>query len=142
MRGRSSGTDGALKTAFGQRVTGGLERAFDLRDPYKLNRAPLLRGGKRGLTSIGSIICVILGIALLIGLGVLIGRELVRPPRRSWEGKQQLRPAPVSSHLLGPQHSVIPKPLRSVQYVLLPLMQALCKCPCIGLFGSSIACPG
>ncbi len=23
------------------------ERAFDLRDPYKLNRAPLLRGGKQ-----------------------------------------------------------------------------------------------
>lgn len=87
MRGRSSGTDGAIKTAFGQRITGGLERAFDLRDPYKLNRAPLLRGGKRGLTSIGSIVCALLGIALLIGIGVLIGRELVRPPRRSWEGE-------------------------------------------------------
>ncbi len=86
MRGRSSGTDGTIKTAFGQRITGGLERAFDLRDPYKLNRAPMLRGGKRRLTSIGSIVCALLGIALLVGIGVFIGRELVRPPKRSWEG--------------------------------------------------------
>ena len=73
--------------AFGNRVSGGLERAFDLRDPYKLNRAPMLRGGKRRLSSLGSIICALLGVALLVGSGVLIGRELVRPPRRSWEGE-------------------------------------------------------
>ena len=73
--------------AFGHRVSGGLERAFDLRDPYKLNRAPMLRGGKRRLSSLGSIICALLGVALLVGSGVLIGRELVRPPRRSWEGE-------------------------------------------------------
>lgn len=91
MRGRSSGTDGAIKTAFGQRVTGGLERAFDLRDPYKLNRAPLLRGGKQRLTSIGSIVCALLGVAALVGLGVFIGRELVRPPKRSWEGNTLLK---------------------------------------------------
>ena len=69
MRGRSSGTDGTLKTAFGQRITGGLERAFDLRDPYKLNRAPMLRGGKRRLTSIGSIVCALLGLPSLWGSG-------------------------------------------------------------------------
>ena len=108
MRGRSSGTDGAIKTAFGQRITGGLERAFDLRDPYKLNRAPLLRGGKRGLTSIGSIACVLLGIALLIGIGVLIGRELVRPPRRSWEGET---PSALSQAAICPSTSLsIPSP--------------------------------
>ena len=73
--------------AFGHRVSGGLERSFDLRDPYKLNRAPMLRGGKRRLSSLGSIVCALLGVALLIGSGVLVGRELVRPPRRSWEGK-------------------------------------------------------
>ena len=98
MRGRSSGTDGVIKTAFGQRITGGLERAFDLRDPYKLNRAPLLRGGKQRLTSIGSIVCALLGVALLVGIGVFIGRELVRPPKRSWEGNIPLRIA-LFSHI-------------------------------------------
>ena len=80
--------------AFGHRVSGGLERAFDLRDPYKLNRAPMLRGGKRRLSSLGSIICALLGVALLVGSGVLIGRELVRPSRRSWEGESCLHPLP------------------------------------------------
>ena len=87
MRGRSAGSEGGPMGAFGHRVSGGLERAFDLRDPYKLNRAPMLRGGKRRLSSLGSIVCALLGVALLIGSGVLIGRELVRPPRRSWEGE-------------------------------------------------------
>jgi len=112
MRGRSSGTDGVSKGAFGQRINGGLERAFDLRDPYKLNRAPLLRGGKRRLSSIGSIVCALLGIALLVGIGVVIGRELVRPPRRSWEGEAPNH-APLCLHphtqsLTGhkPQHPV------------------------------------
>jgi hypothetical protein len=86
MRGRSSASDAGV-SAFGQRISGGIERAFDLRDPYKLNRAPLLRGGKRGLSSLGSYACAALGFALLVGIGVLIGRELVRPPKRSWEGE-------------------------------------------------------
>ena len=50
MRGRLSGTlqNGAESpSGFGQKAAS-QERAFDLRDPYKLNRAPLLRGGKRG----------------------------------------------------------------------------------------------
>ena len=109
MRGRSSGTDGTLKTAFGQRITGGLERAFDLRDPYKLNRAPMLRGGKRRLTSIGSIVCALLGIALLVGIGVFIGRELVRPPKRLWEGGSLLA-ACIPSYILQLRNTVPHKP--------------------------------
>ena len=87
MRGRSalSSQQGDADTngGFGQKPVS-QERAFDLRDPYKLNRAPLLRGGKRGtLTSYAT---VLLAAAALVGLGVYIGRELVRPERRPWEG--------------------------------------------------------
>ncbi len=99
MKGRSSASDAGV-SVFGQRINGGLERAFDLRDPYKLNRAPLLRGGKRGLSSLGSYACVALGIALLVGTGVLMGRELVRPPKRSWEGEASSSRVQESLHAL------------------------------------------
>ena len=70
MRGRSalSSQQGDADTngGFGQKPVS-QERAFDLRDPYKLNRAPLLRGGKRGtLTSYAT---VLLAAAALVGLG-------------------------------------------------------------------------
>ena len=53
MRGRLSGplqNGGEAPSGFGLKAAS-QERAFDLRDPYKLNRAPLLRGGKRGCAS-------------------------------------------------------------------------------------------
>ena len=59
MRGRLSGPlqNGAEPpSGFGHKAAS-QERAFDLRDPYKLNRAPLLRGGKRGWGSVPSCPC-------------------------------------------------------------------------------------
>ncbi|BDA45779.1 hypothetical protein COCOBI_07-5660 [Coccomyxa sp. Obi] len=87
MRGRVSSPsyDAESHSSFGHRPSE-LERAFDLRDPYKLNRAPLLRGGKRRLSGLPSYAAVVLSAVVLVGLGVYIGREIVRPPQRSWEG--------------------------------------------------------
>lgn len=115
MRGRLSGplqNGGESPSGFGLKAAS-QERAFDLRDPYKLNRAPLLRGGKRGcatalialaqscqaqqglrlcmhprrVSGLSSYAAVLVAAAVLVGLGVYIGRELVRPERRAWEGR-------------------------------------------------------
>ncbi len=77
--------DAESQSSFGHRASE-QERAFDLRDPYKLNRAPLLRGGKRRLSGLPSYAAVMISAAALVGLGVYVGRELVRPPQRPWEG--------------------------------------------------------
>lgn len=87
MRGRgvTQPNDAESQSSFGHRGSE-QERAFDLRDPYKLNRAPLLRGGKRRLSGLPSYAAVMISAAALVGLGVYVGRELVRPPQRPWEG--------------------------------------------------------
>lgn len=91
MRGRGSSQsyDAESHSSFGHRQSE-QEHAFDLRDPYKLNRAPLLRGGKRRLSGLPSYAAVVISAVVLVGFGIYIGRELVRPPQRPWEGSYPL----------------------------------------------------
>lgn len=102
MRGRgvSQSHDSESQSSFGHRGSE-QEHAFDLRDPYKLNRAPLLRGGKRRLSTLNSYAVVMISAAALVGLGVYIGRELVRPPQRAWEGVHDLCLKPAHCQLFG-----------------------------------------
>ena len=97
MRGRSASQsyDAESHSSFGHRQSE-QEHAFDLRDPYKLNRAPLLRGGKRRLSGLPSYAAVVISAVALVGLGVYIGRELVRPPQRPWEGSYVHHPPTIS----------------------------------------------
>lgn len=45
----------------------------------------------RRVSSLSSYAAVLVAAAVLVGLGVYIGRELVRPERRAWEGTFHLQ---------------------------------------------------
>ena len=44
------------------------------------------------VSSLSSYAAVLVAAAVLVGLGVYIGRELVRPERRAWEGGSLVLP--------------------------------------------------
>jgi hypothetical protein len=44
-------------------------------------------------SGLSSYAAVLVAAAVLVGLGVYIGRELVRPERRAWEGEAASAPA-------------------------------------------------
>ena len=46
------------------------------------------------MSGLSSYAAVLVAAAVLVGLGVYIGRELVRPERRAWEGTDSVPPLP------------------------------------------------